>query len=201
MWLNAFREFLADKKAVGLLVNIVPPDDPTYTIYTNLGWWALTEIIGDGGSDDWENYMVLIPESIQSQDIKGDLIRILFSLKKRMPIIEMHDNDDMVKRTIEEFRAVYKALEKLFQEDLQSGISNTLMNFMFTRLATRLIGFHRRIESLIGYTGGESLEQLKAIPHLRTLNSAIGVDRCIQNVVKDAGDSQKKIPSPFQERD
>ena len=31
---------------------------------------------------------------------------------------------------------------------------------MFTRLATRLIGFHRRIESLIGYTGGESLEQL-----------------------------------------
>ena len=157
---TAFREFLADKKAVGLLDNIVPPEDPTYTIYTNLGWRALTEIIGDGGSDDWENYMVLIPESIQSQDIKGDLIRILFSLKKRRPIIEMHDNDDMVKRTIEEFRAVYKALEKLFQEDLQSGISNTLMNFMFTRLATRLIGFHRRIESLIGYTGGESLEQL-----------------------------------------
>jgi GNAT superfamily N-acetyltransferase len=157
---TAFREFLADKKAVGLLDNIVPPEDPTYEIYTNLGWRALTEIIGDGGSDDWENYMVLIPESIQSHDIKGDLIRILFSLKKRRPIIEMHDNDDMVKRTIEEFRAVYKALEKLFQEDLQSGISNTLMNFMFTRLATRLIGFHRRIESLIGYTGGESLEQL-----------------------------------------
>ena len=166
---TAFKEFLADKKAVGLLDNIVPPEDPTYMIYTNLGWRALTEIIGDGGSDDWDNYMVLIPESIQSQDIKGDLIRILFSLKKRRPIIEMHDNDDMVKRTIEEFRAVYKALEKLFQEDLQSGISNTLMNFMFTRLATRLIGFHRRIESLIGYTGGESLEQLSFSDSIKRL--------------------------------
>jgi GNAT superfamily N-acetyltransferase len=157
---NAFRVFLEDNRAVGLLDNIVPPDDPTYTIYTNLGWRPLREIIGDRGSDDWKNYMVLIPNSVQSQDLKGDLIRILFSLKKRRPIIEMHDNEDMVRRTIAEFKNVYEALEKLFREDLQSGSPNTLMNFMFTRLTTRLIGFHRRIESLIGYTGGESLEQL-----------------------------------------
>jgi len=157
---TAFKEFLVDKKAVGLLDNIVPPDDPTYSIYTNLGWKPLTEIISDGGSDNWENYMVLIPDTIQFQNMKNDLIRILFSLKKSRPIIEMHDNDDMVKRTIEEFQSVYEGLVKLFLEDLQSGAANTLMNFMFTRLATRLIGFHRRIESLIGYTGGESLEQL-----------------------------------------
>jgi GNAT superfamily N-acetyltransferase len=166
----AFMEFLRNKKAVGLLDNIIPPEDPTYKIYTNLGWRALTEIIGDGGSDGLENYLVLIPDSVQSQDIKGDLIRILFSLKKKRPIIEMHDNEDMVKRTIAEFHNVYEGLLKLFREDLRSGISNTLMNFMFTRLATRLIGFHRRIETLIGYTGGESLEQLSFSDHVRRLS-------------------------------
>ena len=31
---------------------------------------------------------------------------------------------------------------------------------MFTRLATKLLGFRRRISMLIGYTGGESLEQI-----------------------------------------
>jgi GNAT superfamily N-acetyltransferase len=165
----AFMEFLRNKKAVGLLDNIIPPEDPTYGMYTNLGWKPLAEIIGEGGSDALENYMVLIPDSIQSQDIRGDLIRVLFALKKKRPIIEMHDNEDMVKRTIGEFHNVYEGLVKLFQEDLQAGISNTLMNFMFTRLATRLIGFHRRIETLIGYTGGESLEQLSLSDNIRRL--------------------------------
>ena len=165
----AFKEFLFDKKAIGLLDNIVPPDDPTYTIYTNLGWRALKEIIGNGGSEEWKNYMILIPDSIQTQDMKGDLNRILFSLKKKKPIVDMHDNEDMVKRTIEEFQNVYEALARLFQEDIQTGTTNTLMNFMFTRLTTRLIGFHRRIESLIGYTGGESLEQLSFADDIKKL--------------------------------
>ena len=43
-----------------------------------------------------------------------------------------------------------------------------------------------------GVHSQEALDQLKTIPHLRTLNSAVGVDRCIQNVVKDTGDSLKK---------
>lgn len=43
------------------------------------------------------------------------------------------------------------------------------MNFMFTRLTTRLIGFHRRIESLIGYTGGESLQQLSFADDIKKL--------------------------------
>jgi GNAT superfamily N-acetyltransferase len=166
---TAFKEFLFDKKAIGLLDNIVPPDDPTYTIYTNLGWRALTEIVGDGGPEEWKNYMIFIPDSIQSQDMKGDLNRILFSLKKKRPIVDMHDNEDMVKRTIEEFQNVYGALVRLFREDIHTGTTNTLMNFMFTRLTTRLIGFHRRIESLIGYTGGESLEQLSFADNIKKL--------------------------------
>jgi GNAT superfamily N-acetyltransferase len=166
---TAFKEFLVVKKAVGLLDNIVPSDDPTYSIYTTLGWSPLAEIIGNGGSEDWNNYMVLIPDSIQSHDMKNDLMRVLFSLKKSRPIIEMHDNEDMVKRTITEFQNVYESLLKLFHEDLQSGTPNTLMNFMFTRLTTRLIGFHRRIVSLIGYTGGESLEQISFADNIKRL--------------------------------
>jgi GNAT superfamily N-acetyltransferase len=166
---TAFKEFLVAKKAVGLLDNIVPPDDPTYTIYTNLGWRPLAEAIGNGGNEDWSNYMVLVPDTIQSQDIKNDLTRVLFSLKKSRPIIEMHDNEDMVKRTIMEFQNVYESLLKIFHEDLQSGAPNTLMNFMFTRLTTRLLGFHRRIVSLIGYTGGESLEQISFTDEIKRL--------------------------------
>jgi hypothetical protein len=113
--------------------------------------------------------MILIPDSIQTQDMKGDLNRILFSLKKKKPIVDMHDNEDMVKRTIEEFQNVYEALARLFREDIQTGTTNALMNFMFTRLTTRLIGFHRRIESLVGYTGGESLEQLSFADNIKRL--------------------------------
>jgi hypothetical protein len=43
-----------------------------------------------------------------------------------------------------------------------------------------------------GVHSQEALDQLKAVPHLRSLNSVVGVDRCIQNVVKATGDSLKK---------
>lgn len=158
--ITAFAEFLRDKKAIGLLDNIIPQDDPTYSIYTNLGWRPLSGVVGGSVSDDLENYMLFVPEMGGSADLKGDLIRILFALKKKRPIIDMHDNEDMVKRTIAEFHNMYEALSRLFAEDLEGGRPNALMNFMFTRLAARLVGFHRRIEALIGYTGGESLEQL-----------------------------------------
>lgn len=167
--ITAFAEFLRDKKAIGLLDNIIPHEDPTYSIYTNLGWRELSGVIGVSGPDDLENYMLFVPEMVESGDLKGDLIRILFALRKKRPIIEMHDNEDMVKRTIAEFQNIYEALSKLFAEDLEGGRPNALMNFMFTRLVTRLVGFHRRIEALIGYTGGESLEQLSFSDAVRGL--------------------------------
>ncbi len=167
--ITAFADFLKKKRALGLLDNIIPGDDPTYSIYTNLGWRPLADVIGDGGSEGFENYMVFFPEAAAAGDLKADLVRILFALKKKRPVIEMHDNEDMVKRTIAEFQNVYGSLSRLFAEDLASGTPNTLMNFMFTRLATRLIGFHRRIETLIGYTGGESLEQLSFSDTVRRL--------------------------------
>ena len=167
--LTVFMEFLQNKKAVGLLDNIIPTEDPTNEIYTRLGWKVLADLVGSGVSDGWGNYMVFIPDSIKPHNLKRYLIQLLFNLKKRRAVIDMHDNEDMVRRTIEEFRTVYQALVQLFNEELVMGTSNLLMRFMFTRLTTKLLGFRRRIATLIGYTGGESLEQISFEDPIRDL--------------------------------
>jgi GNAT superfamily N-acetyltransferase len=158
--LNAFMEFLNDKKAVGFLDNIIPPEDPTYETYTKLGWKAVKDLIRKGGKEGWGSYMAFVPDPIQTNDLKKELIKILYNLRKKRPIIDMHANEDMVKRTIEEFRSVYQTLVQLFDAELLAETSTPLMRFMFTRLTTKLIGFRRQITSLIGYTGGESLGQV-----------------------------------------
>src|SRR4030042_2223529 len=142
--LKAFMEFVKDEKAVALLDNIIPPAEATYEIYIKLGWQNINDLIGQGVADRGGNYMVFVPDSIQTHDLKNKLIKSLFNLNKKRPVIDMHDNEDMVKRTIEEFRSVYQVLEELFNEEILSGVSNPLMRFMFTRLTTKLIGFRRR---------------------------------------------------------
>jgi GNAT superfamily N-acetyltransferase len=168
--LNAFMEFVRDKKAVGLLDNIIPPGEVTFEIYSKLGWRNIKDHIGNGVADGWGNYMVFVPDSLQAHDLKDKLVKFLFDLSKKRPVIDMHDNEDMVKRTIEEFRSVYRALEELFDEEISSGASTPLMRFMFTRLTTKLIGFRRRIATLIGYTGGESLEQISFSERIKELS-------------------------------
>ncbi len=168
--LKTFMEFVRDRKALGLLDNIIPAEEPTYEIYTKLGWKAVKDLIGNGKTDDLGNYMVFAPDSIQAYGLKEELLRILFSLRKRRPVIDMHDNEDMVKRTLEEFRSVYQALVQLFSTEILSQTSNPLMRFMFTRLTTKLIGFRRRIATLIGYTGGESLEQISFLRQIKDLH-------------------------------
>ncbi len=158
--LKTFMEFLNEKKAMGLLDNIIPPEDPTYETYTKLGWRAIKDILGKSFKESWGNYMVFVPDSLQIDSLHKQLTRILYNLRKKRPVIDMHANEDMVKRTIEEFRSLYQTLNQLFEEELSSGISNPIMRFMFTRLITKWIGFRRQITSLIGYTGGESLEQV-----------------------------------------
>ena len=158
--LKAFGEFAEKRRAVGLLDNIIPPDEPTYEIYSNLGWKCIREYIGDGMINGAGNYMVSIPSSIHTTDLRSNLNQLLFNLKKKRPVIDMHDNEDMVRRTIGEFRSVYEVLVRLFDAELSSGTVTPLMRFMFTKFTTRLLGFRRRIAVLVGYTGGESLEQL-----------------------------------------
>ena len=158
--LNAFREFAEDKDAVGLLDNIIPANEPTYDIYTKLGWRCIEELIGEDKVNGEGNYMVFIPTTIKILDLRDKLIKLLFKVKKKRMIIDMHDNESMVKRTISEFRSVYEVLEHLFEIELSAETSTPFMRFMFTKFITKLLGFQRRFVGLIGYTGGESLEQI-----------------------------------------
>jgi len=168
--LKAFREFVEDVGAVGLLDNIILPEEPTFNIYTKLGWRDIKGLMGDGMVNGEGHYMVFIPKSIQIQNPKEKLIKLLFRVRKKRPIIEMHDNESMVKRTIAEFRSVHEVLLNLFDVELSAGASTPFMRFIFTKFVTKVLGFRRRIVTLVGYTGGESLEQIsisdsiKAIP-------------------------------------
>ncbi len=44
--LQAFREFLIEKSAIGILDNIIPKDDPTFDIYTKLDWQPIDAVMG-----------------------------------------------------------------------------------------------------------------------------------------------------------
>jgi len=168
--LKAFREFVEDKGAVGLLDNIIPPGEPTYDIYTKLGWQRIEELIGDGMVNGEGHYMVFIPTSIKTLALEDKLIKLLFNLRKKRPVIDMHDNESMVKRSIAEFRSVYEALESLFDGELSTGTSTPLMRFLFTKFVTKVLGFRRRIATLLGYTGGESLEQISISDRIKALS-------------------------------
>ena len=166
--LHEFMEFVKEKRAIGLLDNIIPPEEVTYGIYARAGWRNINDLIGRV-SDGWENYMVFVPEVIPTRHLSSQLVKLLFTLSKKRPVIDMHDNEDMVHRTIEEFRSAYRTMEELFAAEILSGTSSPLMRFLFTRLATKLIGFRRRIAALIGYTGGESLEQISFSDRIKEL--------------------------------
>lgn len=167
--LKTFREFAEDREAIGLLDNIIPSDEPTYGIYTKLGWKCIEELIGDNMVNGDGHYMVFIPTSMKPPDLREKLVKLLFKVKKKRPIIDMHDNEAMVKRTIMEFRSVYEALEHLFEMEISTRTSTPFMRFMFTKFVTKVLGFQRRIASLIGYTGGESLEQISISDQTKNL--------------------------------
>jgi len=167
--LKAFREFAEGQGVVGLLDNIILPEEPTYDIYTKNGWKCIEEVIGEDVANGEGHYMVFIPTSMNSPGLREKLVKLLFKVKKKRPIIDMHDNEAMVKRTIMEFRSVYEALEHLFEMEISSRTSTPFMRFMFTKFITKALGFQRRIASLIGYTGGESLEQISISDPVKNL--------------------------------
>ncbi len=168
--LKAFRDFAADEGTLGLLDNIIPAEEPTYDIYTKLGWKCLEELVGESVVNGDGNYMVFIPSSIKLHDFKGQLLKLLYKIKQKRPIIDMHDNESMVKRTIQEFQSVYHVLEELFEMELSTGISTPFMRFMFTKFVTKVLGFRRRISTLLGFTGGESLEQITISERIKNLS-------------------------------
>lgn len=167
--LQSFREFAENTGALGFLDNIILPEEPAYNIYTNLGWKRIQEFVSGSVINGEEHFMVFLPPSFKTPDLKEKLIKLLFKVKKKRPVIDMHDNESMVKRTIAEFRSVYETLEHLFEIELSTGTSTPFMRFMFTKFVTKVLGFRRRIATLIGYTGGESLEQISISDRIKSL--------------------------------
>jgi GNAT superfamily N-acetyltransferase len=167
--LREFKRFVERKRAVGLLDNIIPPEEPTYDIYRKLGWRSIEEVGISEPPGGVFNYMVYLPRELKRADTSLRLQKLLFNLSKKRPVIDMHDNEAMVRRTIEEFRSTYRILEMLHDQETAASEPSPLIRYLFTRWVVKLMAFRRRIAELLGYTGGESLEQLRISEAVRDL--------------------------------
>jgi len=173
--LKHFGEFLARRSAVGILDNIIPQENPTYDIYLRHSWRPVESLVGDTSLTHGRCYMVFTPPCMEGRDLSGAIFKILHHLSRKRTAIDMRDNQVMVQRTIEEFKGLHSALMTYFGGDIDRGETPPVMRFMFTRFVTKFIAFRRRIESLVGYTGGDSLEQIAlspAVAHLQAQSYA-----------------------------
>jgi glyoxylase-like metal-dependent hydrolase (beta-lactamase superfamily II) len=167
--LTIFREFLVSRSAIGILDNIIPNDDPTYDIYLKHLWKPIQALIGDSLSDRNDNYMIFVPPALEGRNLREHVLRLLYHLKRKRTVIHMRENERMVERTITEFRELYRTLLAYFEKQIHYGEPSPFMRFMFTRFVTKLIAFRRRIGDLVGYTGGESMEQITLRPEVARL--------------------------------
>jgi hypothetical protein len=167
--LEYFKDFLIEKSAIGILDNIIPEEDPSYSIYSKQGWEPLEAFIGDGAGGRENNFMIYVPSRWQAKQLREPILKIVHHLKRKRAAIEMRDNEFMVQRTIGEFKDLYAALLTYFEREIQKGRPTPLTKFMFTRFVTKLISFRRRIGTLLGYTGGESIEQIVLDPAIAAL--------------------------------
>jgi hypothetical protein len=167
--LEYFRDFLIKKSAVGILDNIIPKEDPTYDVYFKQAWEPVEAIIGDIISNAWDNYMIYVPPTFQGRDLREPITKLVYHLKRKRAAIDMRDNELMVRRTIDEFKDLYAALLTYFKKEIGREEPTLLMQFMFTRFVTKLVAFRRRIGNLLGYTGGESMEQIVLAPEIAAL--------------------------------
>jgi len=167
--LEYFRDFLAEKSAVGILDNIIPEEDPTYSIYFKQGWEPVEALIGSGVIDRDNDFMIYVPPRLQGKELRAPILKMMYHLKRKRAAIDMRDNEVMVQRTIAEFKDLYMALLTYFETEIQKENPAPLMRFMFTRFVTKLISFRRRIGMLLGYTGGDSLEQIVLDPKIAAL--------------------------------
>ncbi len=163
-----FGDFLIQKSALGILDNIIPKDDPTCDIYLKQGWEPVENVVGNC-SPESNGYMIFIPSKFRGEDLKQPVLKLLNHLQRKRVVIDMKTNELGVKRTIEEFKRIYSALVDYFKDDFANGKSSALMRFMFTRFVTKLVAFRRDISNLLGYTGGESLEQIVLLPEVANL--------------------------------
>jgi len=167
--LSAFSDFLTERSAVGLLDNIIPRQDPTFDIYLKLAWQPAEAVAGISDRDEHSQYMVFIPPGLAGRELKAPVRKAIHHIKRKRAAIDMRDNELMVQKTIEEFKDLYAGLMAYFEKEIRSKGPSQVARFMFTRFVTKLLGFRRRIGRLLGYTGGESLEQISLAPEVRAM--------------------------------
>ncbi|MEJ2723202.1 MAG: hypothetical protein P8175_00900 [Deltaproteobacteria bacterium] len=167
--LEYFKDFLIEKSAVGILDNIIPEEDPTYSIYSKQGWEPIEAFIGDGIIDGDNHFMIYVPPRWQGKQLRALVLKMLYHLKRKRAAIDARDNEVTVQRTISEFKDLYDALLTYFKTEIETGKQTPLMQFLFTRFVTKLVSFRRRIGTLLGYTGGESLGQILLDPEIAEL--------------------------------
>jgi len=158
--LKSFADFLTEKSAVGILDNIIPQEDPTNDVYLKQSWTPVEDIIGNLMFYKDNNYMIFVPPSLKERDLKQPVLKLMYHLKRKRAVIDIRENETMVKKTLNEFRELYQALMTYFHSELEGARSSVFMRFLFTRFVTKFIAFRRRIGDLVGYTGGESTEQI-----------------------------------------
>lgn len=162
--LEYFNRFLVEKSAIGILDNIIPVEDPTFDFYRKQGWNPVTDIIGTPFLADVKDYMIYIPSNLSKKELKAPVQKLLYHLSRKRETIHMRDNEIMVKQTIDEFRALHTALMTYFNVHLLQEGCDANARFFFTKFVTKLIAFRRKIGELLGYTGGESIEQISLAP-------------------------------------
>jgi glyoxylase-like metal-dependent hydrolase (beta-lactamase superfamily II) len=167
--LKSFADFLTEKSAVGILDNIIPQEDPTNDVYLKQSWIPVEQIIGDLMFYKDNNYMVFIPPQLKGRDLKQPVLKLMYHLKRKRAVIDIRENETMVKKTLNEFKELYQALMTYFHSELEGARSSVFMRFLFTRFVTKFISFRRRIGDLVGYTGGESTEQIVLDPRIDKL--------------------------------
>ncbi|MBW2709213.1 MAG: MBL fold metallo-hydrolase [Deltaproteobacteria bacterium] len=158
--LKSFADFLTQKSAIGILDNIIPQEDPTNDVYLKYSWIPVEDIIGNLMFYKDNNYMIFIPPLLKNRDLKQPVLKLMYHLKRKRAVIDIRENETMVKKTLNEFRELYQALMTYFHSELEGPQSSVFMRFLFTRFVTKFIAFRRRIGDLVGYTGGESTEQI-----------------------------------------
>jgi hypothetical protein len=167
--LQSFRDFLVDKSALGLLNNIIPSGDPTSDIYLKQSWQPIQTLIGNSFLEKDDHYMIFIPPALDGKDLRAPVLKLLHHLKRRLSAIHVRENEIMVGRTIAEFKDLYQTLLTYFEPEIRKREPSPFMRFVFTRFVTKLIAFRRRIGNLVGYTGGESIEQITLMPEVASL--------------------------------
>ncbi len=159
--LKYFNNFLESKQAIGILDNVIPEDDPAYDIYKNNNWVSIDELVKKEHIPKGTKYMFYLPQTVIVPDLSANILKLVYHIHRKKELIHMRENEVMVQKTIEEFKELYKALELYFEQELKRNIHTPLMRYLFTKFTTKFISFRRRISELIGYTGGESLEQIR----------------------------------------